>query len=393
MTQPAQTPLPILRVNSLMTQPTISVVVPVYNTRDYLLDTLQSLSPKAGQQLEIIIVNDGSTDDSDSIIRNWLQTTEIDTTYLVQHNQGLSLARMNGASQARGKYLVFCDSDDLLDTDTIFKLASMMTDRSVDVGLFRSCVFEHSSGISYDFYDFTIWESLLDGKSHLLTTPQRTPSLFRLEPNANTRLFRREFFESEGITFPSGLHFEDLPAHVETLAAARSILCIDKTGYYYRVNRPGKITDQKSEKRFDILESARLAIKVLDLNQLPTPIRAWTILLACRMTYWCGKNTLNKDRLRFFGDACRLFSEQVPEPVVRHAIKKCGSTHEILLLISLTASADVFLARHASGLRPRLRDALQVFTKSHHRLDILRIAASVLLRKLMSMASRPQRPY
>jgi len=374
----------ILRVNSSIEQPLISVVVPVYNTRDYLLETLQSLSPKMGKNLEIIVINDGSTDDSDSIIREWIASTKIDTTYVVQHNQGLSLARMSGAVLAHGRYLVFCDSDDLLDINTIFELAEMMSDRDVDIGLFRSCVFENASGISYDFYDANIWEELLSGKTHLLTTPQRNPSLFRLEPNANTRIFRKDFFDSTPITFPSQLHFEDLPAHVEALAAAKSILLINKTGYYYRVNRPGKITDQKSDKRFDVLESARLALNILSHKQMPTPIQASTMLLISRMIYWCGKNTLNKNRLRFFREACQLLSTPETKTTISYAIKNFGTTRESFLLIAFAAGSEEFLARHASSMPPRLRDGIKTLLMSSHRMEALHIVCSVVLRRIKS---------
>lgn len=384
MKQSAQSIPSIIRVNSSIEEPLISVVVPVYNTQDYLLETLQSLSPQTGRNLEIIIINDGSTDDSDLLIRNWITNTKIDTTYIVQQNQGLSLARMNGTALARGRYLAFCDSDDLLDINTIITLAEMMSDRNVDVGLFRSCVFENTSGISYDFYDSNIWEELLNGNSHLLTTPQRNPTLFRLEPNANTRVFRREFFETVPITFPSRLHFEDLPAHIESLAAAQSILLINKTGYYYRVNRPGKITDQKSDKRFDILESARLALNILSRRNMPTPIQAWTMLLASRMIYWCGKNTLNKDRSRFYRDACNLLSAPEAKLAISHAIKNCGTTRERFLLILFAANSHEFLARHASGTPPRLRDGIRTLVRSRHRIDALRIVYSASLQKIKS---------
>lgn len=375
-------------INSNTAQPTLSVIVPVYNTRDYLVETLQSIASSAEQELEIIIVNDGSTDDSDHIIQDWMRSTKIETTYIVQSNQGLSLARMSGISNARGRYLVFCDSDDLLDMDTVLQLAALMDERSTDLGIFRSCVFEHLSGESYDFYDWAIWDSLLVGKPYIETTPQRAPQLLRLEPNANTRIYRRDYFAREGITFPSGLHFEDLPAHTEALVSAKSIVCLNKTGYFYRVNRPGKITDQKSEKRFDILTSTKLAIDALINRKANTEIQAWTILLASRMIYWCGKNTLNKDRIRFFESACELISSKAPKEAVGHAIRTANSVQESILLAALAANSSEFLARHASGLKPRARDAIGLFARSPHKKELLKITKSTVKKVAKSRATR-----
>ena len=99
-------------------QPKVSVVIPVYNTADYLRETLNSICDQTLKELEIILLNDGSTDDSMSIIEDFA-ARDSRIQYHVQPNQGLSVARNQAMRYATGKYIYFMDSDDILDLSLI----------------------------------------------------------------------------------------------------------------------------------------------------------------------------------------------------------------------------------------------------------------------------------
>ena len=101
-----------------MHSPKVSVIIPVYNTAPYLHEALSSITRQTLQELEIIIVNDGSTDGSGEIIR---EVAETDGRIKVfeQENQGQSVARNVGLEQATGEYIYFMDSDDLLSLNAL----------------------------------------------------------------------------------------------------------------------------------------------------------------------------------------------------------------------------------------------------------------------------------
>ena len=363
----------------------LSIIVPVYNTENYLLDTLKSLERCDCNLYEVVIVNDGSTDGSAKKIENWLNSTKIRATYISQENSGLSLARKAGIQNSSGSHIAFCDSDDILDIESLLLTLSLMIRNDVDMGIFRSCVFSNASGLSHDFYDAEIWCKILEGKNHIITTHLQEPRLFRLEPNANTRIFKREFFESKKLYFPAGIHFEDLSTHIESIAAAKSILCINRTGYYYRVDRPGKITDQKSEKRFDILKAAAISLDKIKESSMSIEGKAWALLLLSRMIYWCGENTLNKDRLRFFKDACALISQRVEAPVISLATKNFGTLREAALLMALSAGASSFLNKHASKKSHSITDVMPFISP---RIDVrtkARVLKAVVKQKLKNL--------
>lgn len=98
--------------------PKVSVIIPVYNTDAYLHETLDSICNQTLQELEIILINDGSTDNSRHIIEEYAQRDER-IKYHTQSNQGQGVARNNGLKLASGEYIYFMDSDDILYTDTL----------------------------------------------------------------------------------------------------------------------------------------------------------------------------------------------------------------------------------------------------------------------------------
>lgn len=98
--------------------PKVSVIIPVYNTGTYLNDALESICNQTLQDLEIILVNDGSTDNSQCIIEEYARRDER-IKYCFQPNQGQSVARNNGLLLAKGDYIYFMDSDDILDTSAL----------------------------------------------------------------------------------------------------------------------------------------------------------------------------------------------------------------------------------------------------------------------------------
>ena len=104
--------------NNIMQLPRISVIVPVYNTKDYLFDCLSSLKNQTYKNLEILLIDDGSTDDSLKIIQKY-QKLDSRARVLKKKNGGLSSARNLGLDHANGEYIFFLDSDDYLENDAI----------------------------------------------------------------------------------------------------------------------------------------------------------------------------------------------------------------------------------------------------------------------------------
>lgn len=367
----------------------ISFIVPVFNTEIYLEETLNSIAAYGARDIEIIIVNDGSTDNSAQTISRWVDTHDVHVKVIHQENSGLSAARMAGLAVAEGSFVGFCDSDDRLDVTVYVQMAKMAQERGCDIALCRSIVFDSTTEDSYDFYDAGIWHDILASSRCQILSGLSEPRLFRLEPNANTRLLRRSFMLQHELTFPAGLLFEDFPVHVHGIAVAHSVLLFNATGYFYRVNRHGKITDQKSSKRFDILKTVALAFDYAKgVNERG---RAQVIGMACRMIYWCGAHTLNEDRSRFFAQGGKVLDEHVPISLWPFAYAACLDERERLIMSALAAHANGLLIDKSAKRRPRVKNALALLCNKYHGRLARQVAMRLLKRRLGHFIRHPAR--
>lgn len=140
--------------------PLVSIIVPIYNVEQYLPACLDSLVNQTLQDIEIICVNDGSTDNSASVVRDYMQQ-DARIRLIEQDNQGLSAARNAGIRNANGKYLQFLDADDILLPDKLTKQVQELEQTNADV-----CVCHHSM-----FTDTpnTVWENELSNAEYCLT--------------------------------------------------------------------------------------------------------------------------------------------------------------------------------------------------------------------------------
>lgn len=343
----------------MSSDPKLSLIVPVYNTREFLIKTLNSFRGVRNSDYEIIIINDGSTDDSLQVISEWLSTYSGNYLLISQENRGLSEARNTAIKYSRGTYLGFCDSDDWLDTYTISKALILALKNDADIVFFRSLVFNSITKESYLFYDAKHWDDIMQGGYSKITDINESPEILSFEPNTNNRLIRRDFFENFIGEFPSGLHFEDVKPHILSIINAEKIALLNSVGYYYRINREGKITDQKSEKRFDIITTTNDILKSGVLSKLSNYQVTCVIRGLVRILFWCGCNTLMKDRLLFFKTACKLFSTENKESraLLKCALLNVKSKKEFSLMLFLYNNAVRFLVCFSSGessIRSRL---------------------------------------
>lgn len=190
-----------------MESPKISVIIPVYNTEEFIREALQSIVDQTLRDIEIIVVNDGSTDNSLAIIEQ-MAAQDPRIKIFSQRNQGQSAARNTALDKAVGEYLYFMDSDDLLVPDTLEKCYRKCTEEKLDIVFFDADVFgDTESCFNATFYHRTagLSDQILSG----------TDMLNYLMDNNSHRasvcinLFRRDLLERNGIRFYPGIVHED----------------------------------------------------------------------------------------------------------------------------------------------------------------------------------------
>ena len=226
----------------------ISVIIPVYNVEKYLKDCLDSLVNQSFEDLEIICVNDGSTDDSLNIL-NECRNSDSRIRIITQENRGLGAARNTGLDNAEGKYVYFIDADDYLDLNAFEKFYQISQEKDLDLLIFKLVNFDEETG-KMD-YDYSNMPFLLDIGKDVFSYEDFKDDLLNVEVSACTKFFKRELIEDK--RFPEGLIFEDNAFNIDYLLDARRIHFLDECLYYRRV-RSNSIITGGSKNYSDIID-------------------------------------------------------------------------------------------------------------------------------------------
>jgi len=360
--------------------PEATLIIPVFNVADYVEQCLASvLATAVTVDLEIIIIDDGSQDASGEIVAEILAARKpTQTLYLKQTNQGLSAVRNRGVQLAMGNYIGFLDSDDMLTAGSMRILLDFAENHQCDMVLGKSYVFDSKSHDVYSFYDDWAWQRLLNSATTRVVSKHEDPALFFLEPNANYRLIRRGLFTQFDFTYPVGRLFEDPPVHYKMLASAARIGLVDVPYYGYRVNRPGKITAERSLRRFDILEVTRETFS--ELRQMDiTPEAGGAIIYGLsRIVWWCGSMTLPEHRREYFQKACMIFTEYAPVPwIIQFGASRLPDDIHYLIVGSLIRNEVSRLKRMSYGRRYPLQSLIFLLKISRQDLITRRIRQMV----------------
>jgi glycosyltransferase involved in cell wall biosynthesis len=227
-------------------KPKLSVVIPVYNAGRYLNRCIDSLLAQTMGECEFIFVNDGSTDDSASVLEQYLAADER-IKLIHQSNKGVSMARNAGLAVARGDYIGFVDADDDIAADLYERMYTAATQEDCDVVVsnFVSELGGHQVVTSYPFHrNMVIPEACI--RNEVLPFFMRSDSL----NTACSKLYRRKIIEDYSIRFPENVALgEDGMFNILYFSRIRSMLYIDYTGYYYR-ETPGSATRNVAAKDY-----------------------------------------------------------------------------------------------------------------------------------------------
>ena len=219
----------------------ISLIVPVYNVEEYLEECLESIRKQTYQDIEVILVNDGSTDGSKAICERYCKENRR-FHLLNQENQGLSAARNTGVAASRGEFIVFVDSDDMILANYLETLMHYMRE---DVDIVESqFTVSNEEFLAKSFKEPSI---LFEGNS------QEAVKIFPkhvLNVNAVTKLYRRSIVEA--VPYIDGVIFEDVYCGIGMLKYIRKMIKIDYVGYYYRVRLGSIMHREFSPKNLDI---------------------------------------------------------------------------------------------------------------------------------------------
>lgn len=217
----------------------VTVVVPVYNTAAYLRECLDSLVGQTLQDVEVICVDDGSTDESPTILEEYAARDER-VRVLRQKNQFAGAARNNGLEHATGKYVMFCDSDDFMAQDALELMWAQCEQDEADVCVCAGERFYESLGLTV----------ASPGYLEVKRLPEQLP--FNRHSNAEhlfsfttimmfNKMFRREFLLDHGLRYGTTRNGEDVEICAFALWYAERITVVRKPLVTYRIDRPDSL--------------------------------------------------------------------------------------------------------------------------------------------------------
>jgi glycosyltransferase involved in cell wall biosynthesis len=227
-------------------------VVPVYNIENYLKKCLDSLINQTLEDIEIICVNDGSTDNSLAILEDYASKDKR-IKIITQKNGGLSAARNTGLKYINGEYTSFIDSDDWIEIDTYESLYSFAKSKNLDILMFPFSFYNENTAEVYktQYTSLEVVDSHLDNK--IFTYTDVKDVLFKIAHSPVNKIYKSSYLSDIDAHFKDGLNYEDLAFFFPTFINAKRISIIRKPLYFYRI-RDESISTSGGEGSYDIFK-------------------------------------------------------------------------------------------------------------------------------------------
>ena len=226
--------------------PKISVIVPVYNAAEYLNACISSVLTQSYQNIELILINDGSTDDSDIICQERAKE-DARIIYRAQTNQGVSSARNHGLDLCSGAFILFLDSDDYLSTDFIQNAFEKMQSSESDLYIGGFTTFDQTE------------KKAFQQSSPAIYTAKELFENIGVKYHSEwigiigSKVYKRDMIEKNHLRFPPDINLgEDACFNFEYISLVRNIYFDSNAGYFYRMSNPNSLGSQFRADLFSI---------------------------------------------------------------------------------------------------------------------------------------------
>ena len=283
-----------------MSKTDISIIVPIYNTEKYLKKCLDSLINQSKKELEFILINDGSKDNSEEIIKEYKDER---IKYYKNKNQGIGKTRNFGIEKATGKYLMFLDSDDYLEKDACELLYKKAEKENLDLVV---CDYYkvYSNGTKEEFLIDDFVNSSLESNNKLL-------NIINLGPC--NKIYLKELITKNNIKYLEDLKYEDTTFVAEAMLKAKKIGKLNKPLHNY-VIRENSETTIRDEKCFDIIKVVDLLRNYYKENNFPKEeLDKLTVRILTNYTIQQRMQSDKKLAMKFIDDAFSYLEKEVKD--------------------------------------------------------------------------------
>jgi len=266
--------------------PKLSVIIPVFNTAQYLDMCIDSVINQTLGDIEIICIDDGSTDKSLSILKHYAKK-DPRIIVLKQPNSGQGAARNNALNIARGEYILFVDSDDLIRNDTCKNLFNNAHNNKLDMLMFSGYNFIGTPDNKQEnrFWNFSYLSELRG--TNIFGWSECSEFAHRMAVSTCLTMYRRLFILDNNLRFPEGLFFEDNLFFVRAITSSRRV-SIDSAKYYIRRLHSNQTTQNWDKNFADYITITTMVLDYLSKIKVPNTVfnnYREMYLSACRGIY------------------------------------------------------------------------------------------------------------
>ncbi len=254
----------------IISKPRVSVIVPVYNVAQYLEECLDSIVNQNFVRMQIICINDGSTDNSLEILKKYRKKDKR-IKIINQHNQGLSAARNAGLKYIKGKYVIFIDSDDKIKNGAFDKLTEYMNKTKADF-----CIFDYNILKNDKYIHSKSCREFYQKKQNEIFSYKDICDKVFFRFSVWQKIFRASFLKENEMCFPIGKLYEDVIFHVKSIVKASRISIYNENFYCYRMDNPSSImnTSKNSKKNIHIIDAIDMCYDFLKQENVFTELKS-----------------------------------------------------------------------------------------------------------------------
>lgn len=331
-----------------MTSPKISVIIPVYNVEKYLEQCLDSICNQTYKNLEIICIDDCSTDSSPEILKQYSQKDDRILVIKQPQNKGQSAARNLGIDRASGEWLTFVDSDDWVGIEGYQKFVDVLnTSTMPPIYMFNGVSFTKNESTPKDLRlkEFFSKENY-GGKNNEICTYDDCINPFEGNLAIYNKIYKTEFIRKHNLKFQEGYTFQDSLFWIEAFILSGGVYITDEVFYYYR-QQPDSVQHTVSENVFNLITITNMIKEKLKEHGLYEGSKYALLQYKFRQYSWffiTGGKSDNDLKERFFACAKEDLQDELRNGFDVNIVRKLKESNLLFDFINL--SADEFYEKY-----------------------------------------------
>lgn len=320
----------------------LTFIVPAYNAEKYLKECIDSLLNQTVSDQKIILVNDGSTDHTGEIGRDYAEKFPDVVTYLEQENRGQGSARNKGLALVDTEYVTFLDSDDYQNCMFVEKLRNELKrhENVVDIVFTLPHVFDSTTGKLLPWRDKILFEQLFypnGGYEDVVSVELNVQNccsfrLYDLETSACRCVFRTAFLHTFGYCFAEGVKWEDVWPHFLSIHHAKCCIAMKSVGFIYRINTAGQTTSGGNASRLDVAKVFTYALEQAKKEKWLNEEIAHIIHVCYDFTKWTISVT-NRDYIVPVLDSLHRLFRSIPKNLLKAYYRNVNMTRRDRVVI------------------------------------------------------------